>query len=188
MAFISGVLALLLAPGPTNTLMGISGAQHGMARVVRLLPSELAGYLTAILPLSFIGARLVEQSPAFALALKVMAAIWIMILAVKLWRAGTDADRGAEISAGRVYVTTLLNPKALVFALVLLPTPHDAEFAARLGLFCLMVTGVALVWGGLGMLTRRPGDSAARLLILQRVASAWLAFVSLSLAVSVMQA
>lgn len=187
MVFISAVLALLLAPGPTNTLMGLAGAQRGLPRVIGLLPAELAGYLTTILPLSFLGAQLVADFPAFAIVLKIVAAGWIMVLAVRLWGAGAGDENGRDISARRVYVTTALNPKALIFALVLLPPPQDADFALRLGLFCAMVVGVALVWGALGMLTQMAAGGETRLRILQRLASGWLVFVSLSLVFSLMK-
>lgn len=187
-AFVSAVLALLLAPGPTNTLMGITGAERGLARVMRLLPAELAGYLTTVLPLALLGAQLLERSPTFATALKLAAAVWIMILATSLWRSRNGEGEGRGVSARRIYVTTVLNPKALIFGLVLLPAPQDPAFAARLGLFCLMVTGAALVWGGAGALTQVGKGGQGRRQGIQRLASIWLAFVSISLVFGVMRA
>jgi threonine/homoserine/homoserine lactone efflux protein len=183
-AFVSGVLALLLAPGPTNTLMGLAGAQGGLVHVIRLIPAELAGYAMAILPLSFLGAALFQAIPGFELLLKGAAAIWIAVLAIKLWRSLSTGGTGKEISAGRVFITTLLNPKALVFGLVLLPSPQTEGFAPHLALFAVMVIGVALVWGSLGVMTQISSAGTKRLRILQRVASAWLMFVSVSLMVN----
>ncbi len=180
-AFLAAVLGLLLAPGPTNTLMGIAGAQRGLGHVARLLPAELAGYLTAILPLALLGGQVIDRFPAFALGLKMAAAVWIMILAVNLWRVGAGGGWDGGVDARRIYVTTVLNPKALIFGLVLLPAPQDAAFAGRLALFCAMVAGVALIWGGLGRLTQAKGGGPQRQLGLQRIASVWLAFVSATL-------
>lgn len=187
-AFVFGVLALLLAPGPTNTLMGLAGAQGGLSRVIRLIPAELAGYATAILPLSYLGAQLLQTMPGFGSALKVAAAIWIAVLAAKLWTSPASGGETEEVSAQRVYITTCLNPKALVFSLVLLPSPQTADFWPHLALFGAMIIGVALVWGGLGVMTQLSGAGTKRLMIIQRVASAWLLFVSLSLVVNVIQA
>lgn len=74
-AYLSAVLALLLAPGPTNTLMGIAGARGGLGASVRLLPAELAGYLTTILPLTWLGAELLARFPSASVTLKVVAAV-----------------------------------------------------------------------------------------------------------------
>ncbi len=82
----------------------------------------------------------------------------------------------------------MLNPKALIFGLVLLPVPDDPQFAPRLGLFCLMVMAVALVWGTAGKLTQQGGGDGRRLLILQRIASVWLAIVSVTLITGVIRA
>ncbi len=174
--FVLAVLALLLAPGPTNTLMGVAGARHGPGRVLRLLPAELAGYLTVILPLAFLGAPLLAAAPVLASLLKLASALWVAVLALRLWRVRAGAAAAAVVTARRIYATTLLNPKALVFGLVLLPGPQDAAFPARLALFGLMVGAAALVWGGAGVLT-----GGRRLETVQRLAAIWLGMVAASL-------
>ena len=189
-AFLSATLALLIAPGPTNMLMGLAGAQSGLARVARLIPAELAGYLAAILPLALIGGQMIEQSPGLSVALKALAAVWVMILAVRLWRQVPGEGQGAPVGvvSGRtVLITTFLNPKALIFGLVLLPAPSSADFLPRLGLFCLSVVGVALLWGTGGGLTRMGPAGASRLAIVRRVAALWLALLSAILASAVLR-
>jgi threonine/homoserine/homoserine lactone efflux protein len=182
-AFASAVLALLLAPGPSNTLMGLAGAQRGLRRVLWLMPAELAGYLTTILPLGWLGAGPLAQTPVAAMALKLAASAWVMVLAVRLWSAPAAGDTTgmvtAIVTARQVYVTTLLNPKALVFGLVLLPPPQAAGFAARLALFFLLVAAAALAWGATGALLRNRGTR--RLARLQRLASIWLATIAITL-------
>lgn len=180
-AFASAVLALLLAPGPTNTLIALAGAAGGLKGSARMLPAELAGYLTTILPLAFIGAPLFAAFPDAAVALKLAAALWILVLALRLWRAGALEGAGTPVSARRVYVTTVLNPKAIVFALVLLPQAGSPDFLPRLGLFCALVVGVALIWGGSGALTRLGGAGERRLFLLQRLAASWLVLVAVTL-------
>ncbi|GGF95670.1 hypothetical protein GCM10010924_24720 [Rhizobium wenxiniae] len=187
-AFLSAVLALLLAPGPTNTLMGIAGARGGLGASARLLPAELAGYLTTILPLTWLGAELLARFPSASVSLKVVAAAWVMFLAVRLWRMPGDAQNGSGVTAGRVYLTTVLNPKALIFGLVLLPAPADSQFLPRLGAFCIMVMVVAMLWGGFGRLTQAGDGGNRRLLLVQRAASIWLAVVSVTLITGVLRA
>lgn len=184
-AFSLAVLALLLAPGPTNTLMAVAGASHGLRRVVRLVPAELAGYLLTVVPLALAGAGLMARAPGAALLLQLAAAAWVMVLALRLWRSAAAGAEGFAIGAGRIFVTTALNPKALIFGLVLLPAPSPAEVAARLVVFCGLVVAVALLWGGLGALghARAAGGRAGgpRPGGLRRIASGWLALVSVSL-------
>ncbi|NEX45744.1 LysE family translocator [Pseudotabrizicola algicola] len=188
LAYGLAVLALLLAPGPTNTLIGLAGARHGLARVIGLVPAELAGYLAAILPAALVGAQVLSAFPALSVALKLAAALWVMILAVKLWRSSASAAAaGQTLTAGRIFVTTALNPKALVIALVLLPAVQDPAFLPRLGLFCLLVAGVALLWGAAGALTRRASAGAQWMHRLQRIASGWLGLISLSLLFGALQ-
>ncbi|MDT8855786.1 hypothetical protein RNZ50_12320 [Paracoccaceae bacterium Fryx2] len=187
-AYSGAVLAMLLAPGPTNTLMGVAGAQGGPGRVMRLLPAELLGYLTTILPLVYLGAQILSQWPSVAVVLKLAAAAWVMFLAVRLWGRPGDGDGVHEVTARRVYLTTVLNPKALVFGLVLLPAPDAQQFGVKLGLFGLMVIVVAVIWGMSGVLTRIGGGGSRRLVLIKRVASVWLAMVSVTLLAGVIRA
>ncbi|QDA36902.1 hypothetical protein E4191_22915 (plasmid) [Paracoccus liaowanqingii] len=186
-AFFFAALALLLVPGPTNTLMGVAGANGGLRHVVRLMPAEIAGYLTTILPLAVVGNELLARVPGYGVALKLVAVVWIMVLAVRLWDAQAGGGQGDAVSAKRIFLTTALNPKALIFALVLLPAVGDLAFALHLILFCVLVAFAALVWGSVGALTRRPGAGAIWAQRLQRVAAVWLAVVSVSLVLGVMQ-
>ncbi|RWA78088.1 MAG: hypothetical protein EOQ31_35675 [Mesorhizobium sp.] len=186
-SFLSALLALLLAPGPTNTLMALAGAQKGFRRVLHLLPSELLGYLATVLTLAWLGAWLFECWPAAGVTLKVAAAIWVMYLAVKLWGARLGGRGKTEVTALRVFTTTLLNPKALIFGLVLLPIPADAQFLPKLGLLCLSATAVALTWGVAGALTQIGEAGGIRLCIAQRIASIWLAVVSFTLLASLLR-
>lgn len=181
LAFGLATLALLLAPGPTNTLMAVAGASHGLARVLRLLPAELAGYLTTVLPLALVGAELLHHAPLLSLALKLVAALWVIRLAVKLWQVPPDDGSAFRIGRGRIFTTTLLNPKALVFGLVLLPTPDPVQLGLRLALFLALVSLAALVWGGLGALTRASRGGAGPSAGLRRLAALWLGFVAVSL-------
>lgn len=187
-AFSFAVLALLLSPGPTNTLMGLAGAQNGLRKARRLIPAELLGYLTTILPLLWLGSEVLARWQIVAVVMKLAAAGWVMFMAVSLWRMHENDGTPNEVTARRVYLTTMLNPKALIFGLVLLPPPGDPEFASKLGIFGVMVMTVALIWGGAGSLTRTGSSGGRRLYVVQRIASAWLAIVSITLIAGVIRA
>lgn len=83
-----------------------------------------------------------------------------------------------SVTARRIFVTTTLNPKALVFGLVLLPPPIAPEFLPKLIIFVALASMVAVIWGLIGRLTQVGARSHWRLMILQRAASVWLAIVS----------
>lgn len=185
--FLFAIGALLLAPGPTNTLIGLAGARGGLKGVVRLLPAELLGYLTTIIPLVWLGQGALQHWPLAAVILKLAAAVWVMVLAFRLWGAGNGDGESGAVTARRIYVTTALNPKALVFGLVLLPAVSDPAFAARLGTFCGMVVAVAILWGMAGKLVQAGGGSD-RLHLIQRAASVWLAVVAVTLVAGVVSA
>lgn len=185
--FLAALLALLLAPGPTNTLMGLAGAQRGLHHVIRLIPAEVAGYLTTILPLTWLGAALWKQWPTGVALLEILAALWILHLAIGLWKPTSRSEASADVTGRKVYVTTVLNPKALVFGLVLLPPATDTQFTIRLAMFCLMVIAMALIWGTAGSAIRiarnRHGPA-----IFQRAASVWLTVISITLAARALHA
>lgn len=187
-AFLSAILALLLAPGPTNTLMALAGTQSGLARSVRLIPAEVFGYLITILALAYMGAELLVRWPLAGAVLKGVAALWVLLLAFRLWRAPASDGAHDGVSAERVFFTTLLNPKALIFALVLLPPPADQGFAPRLAAFVLSVVMVALLWSFAGSLARMGDGSERRMDVARRIASIWLAAVSFSLFAGMLRA
>jgi pimeloyl-ACP methyl ester carboxylesterase len=79
----------------------------------------------------------------------------------------------------RVFVTTLANPKALVFGLVMLPASGDTVLAY--GFFLGLIVAVAVAWAALGASLARfspMGQSRTRRL-LRKGAAFWLAALSL---------
>jgi len=140
--FTFAILALLLTPGPTNTLLTVAAATRGLRASVPLLAGELLGYLAVIVPLATIAAPLLDGRPALAAGLRIAAACWVLFLAVRLWRVSSEqkAERqAAPITIGQVFLTTMLNPKAPIIGLVIMPHGTLAEITPALGLFSLLV-------------------------------------------------
>ena len=187
-AFILAVFILLLSPGPTNTLMGLAAARDSFWRVPKLLPAELSGYLTTILPLAWLGDELVSRWPGAALILKAVAAIWAMYLAANLWIAGNNDNRHGSVTARRIYLTTMLNPKALVIGFVFLPRPAAPDFMPKLIIVAALASVVALTWGMIGGLMQASAKSSKRTVTLQRVAAVWLAILSCTVVVELFRA
>jgi threonine/homoserine/homoserine lactone efflux protein len=167
------ILALLATPGPTNTLLALAGAERGFARATRLIPAELLGYLATTLPLAVFGSRLLDSMPLARTAITLAAAAWVLRLAVAMWRVPSARVGGPAVTARRVAVTTLLNPKALILGLVLLPAADPTRLGLNLGLFAAEVAGVAMMWALLGAALRRDaGDGLPA--PWRRAASVWL--------------
>lgn len=170
------ILVLLVTPGPTNTLLLMAGSDRGLLRALWLIPAEIAGYLTAILALMVIGTALVDRVPMAQSAITVLAGAWVAILAVRLYRPPGAGAENAKVSARLVYGTTFLNPKALIFGLVLLP---GSGTLTHLSVFLALVTLVATVYAATGAgLARR---TAKAMPAIRRAAAMWLAVVSATL-------
>jgi threonine/homoserine/homoserine lactone efflux protein len=170
------IFVLLVTPGPTNTLLFLAGSERGTAAALRLIPAEVAGYLCSVLPLMLVGAALMARVPMAQPLITVLASVWVAVLAVRLYRLPEPGQTHIPVDAKLVFVTTLLNPKALIFGLVLLPGPTATT---NLLIFLAMVGLVATAWAAAGAgLQRRTG---AAMPFLRRIAALWLVVVSATL-------
>ncbi|WP_043828895.1 LysE family translocator [Muricoccus aerilatus] len=155
------VLLILGTPGPTNTLLATAGATVGFRRALPLLPAEAAGYLIAILAIGLALGPFVAGVPAVAMGLRLAVGTYLALLAVKLWRRGPVDLSVMPVTPRQVFVTTLLNPKAIVFALGVIPFGATPWWPWMLG-FLGLLSGVALGWIGLGTLLGRAAGAAGR--------------------------
>ncbi len=178
--FLLSASALLLTPGPTNTLMALAGLRLGWHGLFRRIMAELSAYLAIVVPLVFVGAATFDRWPELGRVLQFCAALWVGWLAAMLWGGHRNGEKALEVSAVRILITTLLNPKALVFGLVLLPQSGLAVLPNRIALFSCLIVIAACLWTVLGMLASsgRPLGSAVWL---QRTASIWMALLSAGL-------
>jgi threonine/homoserine/homoserine lactone efflux protein len=182
LAFILAVLGLLATPGPTNTLLAASGAAVGLRRSLHLIPAEVSGYLCSILALTLVLGPVAQTWPLFGSALRVSCALWLAYLAWRHWTAA--AAHGVEAQAvpfAKVFVTTLLNPKGLIFAFAIIPHLAEGNVTAALphlaGLTALIVA-VGTAWIGIGAALTAAG---ARHRWVQRVSAAVLGVFALVL-------
>ena len=153
--FALAVLAVLATPGPTNTLMAVAGATLGVSRGLKLIPAEVAGYLTSISLLIFIFQPVVAALPLAAAVLRVGCGSYLAMLALTIWRtAKRDVGQTSLVSFRRVFVTTLLNPKSLIFALQIFPTGGIRLTLTFLGAFALICIAAATMWICIGATLR----------------------------------
>lgn len=131
--FLLAAVALLAAPGPTNTLLATAGAIGGLRRSWRQIAAALAAYTASIAVYRLALGPVIAAVPTVGTMLKIAVALYVAWLAVRLWRTTTGiAARPPE--AREIFVATLLNPKGFVAALTLLPQgagalPYFASFA-----------------------------------------------------------
>lgn len=174
--FSLATLVLLVTPGPTNTLLFLAGNERGTRAALWLIPAEVAGYLSAVLPLMLLGAALMARVPSAQPVITVIASLWVAVLAVRLFRLPKPGVPHAHVDTKMVFVTTLLNPKALIFGLVLLPGPQaPTHVAIFLSLVILVAAGWAATGASLG------GRTGTAVPVLRRVAALWLAVISATL-------
>jgi threonine/homoserine/homoserine lactone efflux protein len=172
------ILALLLTPGPTNTLLLVSGADRGFRASLRLIPAEVVAYVLLVLPLALLAQVLHDQIAALRPVIAVAAGAWVLWLAWGLWSVPMRAGPVSLVSARRVFVTTLLNPKGLIFGLVLLPAAPSLLLGT--GLFVGLIVLVAMIWAAAGaVLPRKAGGALPP--VLRRAAACWLAVLSVGI-------
>lgn len=181
--FFAAVMAVLLTPGPTNTLLAAAGATAGAQAAWRLPLAETAAYLISVSLLGWGVGPLAETWPGLKTALRLGAGLYLAYVALSLWRGGLAELNGHRaVSTRQVFVATLLNPKCLIFAFGLVPMDHPAA-AAYLAGFALCVATAGTGWLCLGAALRR-GLPPEKLCCAPRVAAVILSGFSAALIMS----
>ena len=184
--FLSGVLLLLLMPGPTNTLIMTAGATQPLRRMLPIQFAEVMAYSLAVSLLLLLEAVLGNWRSIGAIGLKSIAIAIILLLAYRLWhrRRSAAADSGALISPKTIFFVTLFNPKSLVFAFAIFaPIENLSDWAVKQTLFVVLVIVCGWAWIGAGHLLatgRLRGSS-----LIPTLSAAALCFFALYLASSV---
>jgi threonine/homoserine/homoserine lactone efflux protein len=179
--FALAALALLIVPGPTNTVLAVAGA--GARRSpVPLLAAELLGYLAVILAARLVLLPLIAAYPMADFAIRIVVIAYLFYAAFRLWVRPLSLSTQAPVGWGTVLLTTLLNPKGLVLAASVFPRA-DAELAGYLGLFAFITIATGLLWFEIGRGLAR--FSGARAALLPRLGSLALLVFAALLAVSV---
>lgn len=150
---IVALVALLLAPGPTNAMLATAAASGGWRSAVPLLAPVGAAYLLSIAAFGAASGAL-GAVPYVHTALKVLCAALLAAVAVGMWRrAGTRA--AAPLPPARVFAATLANPKGFVIGMGLLPAPSGTAALATSALtVATLAVAAAAAWAALGALLR----------------------------------
>lgn len=168
---LTAALLLLLLPGPTNALVAAATATGGLCRLPGAVGAVLLAYGLALTLLGLCAGILADTAPAAAPVLKLLASAALALSAVKIWRA--DPAAGTAVPTRRVFLITLINPKALVLAFAILPPGLPSP---------ILIVGTAaaiafatVVWGLAGLVLGRLGRRYVGTGVLNRATAAVLA-------------
>ncbi|MCJ8162198.1 LysE family translocator [Acinetobacter zhairhuonensis] len=153
--FIGLVVSLLLTPGPTNTLLASSGIQVGIRKSFRLIPAEAFGYLISITVWGVVIGTVSRHYPLIPTLLKLFSAAYILFLAIKLWKTADVEESFTQpsIRARELFLATLLNPKALLFASAIFPAivwVRADTYVAHMLVFLILLVPIAFFWTFIG--------------------------------------
>lgn len=153
--FMGLVATILLTPGPTNTLLASSGLQLGARKSLKLIPAEMLGYSVGITVWGSLVGEMHKAMGGLVGLLKLISAVYIIFLAIKLWKSADSevAVNKPIITIKELLITTLLNPKALLFASGIFPAESFLQlesYAAHMVAFLLLIIPISLFWIILG--------------------------------------
>lgn len=184
LALALALTAVLIAPGPTNLVLMLAAAERPLRALPVLVGGVVLSYLAVCAPLAVLAQSLPMGGAWLRQGLAGLASVWVLVLALRLWRQGALGPQAQAVTPARLMITTLLNPKGLVFGQVLLPAPGltSWELAARLTLFAGLALAVAALWAAGGAVMAGLGQTRPRLFrALRRGSALWLAMVAAAL-------
>lgn len=185
------VALVLIVPGPTNTLLLSSGLKVGWRGSLPLVVAEALGYMVAISAWGMVVLSFAATRPWLMDAIKLVSSAYILWLALKMWtrsRALHTGD-GRPVGFRDVFLTTLMNPKALLFASTMFPLEAFQSLAYlwhALLVFAAVSAPIGIGWSGLGGLLTSQRSWAVHTSTFLRLASLVLLTFSGSLAYSVL--
>lgn len=145
--FVLEVLGVLAVPGPTNSLLFVSGVTRGLRASLNLILAEVVAYLISISFLVLVIGPAARVHSMVGQLLRILCSIYLAQMAVWLWRWEEQKVQASHpISFRRVLLTTLINPKNLVFAFLIFPSGGSNEIFPYLATFSAICTGVANAW------------------------------------------
>jgi len=149
LSFAFASLIIELTPGPNMTYLALVAASDGRRAGFATVAGVALGLATLGLAAAFGVAQLISASPIAYETLRWAGVLFLLYLAWDGWRGEGDVVAVASNSDGRYFrrglITNLLNPKAAVFYVAVLPTFIDAArpMLAQTVTFTLVYVAVA---------------------------------------------
>ena len=152
LAYAVACIVVLVIPGPTILTVISYALSHGRSAYLPLVVAVALGDTTA-LTFSLLGlGALLSVSAFWFTVVKLIGALYLIILGFRLMRAGASSAEISLLAAPgsqrrlffNTYVVTALNPKGIVFFIAFLPQFLTPEEAVAPQLWILAVTFVLL--------------------------------------------
>jgi len=155
LATVSALMLLLLAPGPTNTLLFRAGVLFGFRASWTLALTECLAYLLQVSLWGVALLYLAAYSPWALKATQLAAACYLLYVSYKLWqRKNSVINPGSDRFSGLYFFwLTVMNPKGLLIVSFIAPVgtfgtlPGYAGFMATLALVVIPVGAAWIVLG-----------------------------------------
>ncbi len=181
-AFVAASAVLLVIPGPTVLLVVSYALGRGWKVAAPTAAGVAMGDLTAMtLSMLGVGALLASSATLFTV-LKLIGAVYLIWLGIKLWRSGGTVDTEArrdDTPAWRMlahaWLVTTLNPKSIIFFVAFLPQFLDPsrDFWTQMAIFemtfVLLAFANAFSYAILASRARRLADSPGTIRMVNRV-------------------
>jgi len=155
---VAGISLVLLVPGPTNSLLLVSGLKKGVLKSSPLIIAEACGYITAIAFWAVLLSAITKNHPLFPEVAKAVCSMYIFYLAIKIWSFGKLSQSNGNISFFQMVIASVLNPKALLFVTLFIPNGFLSSFNGFLlfsFLFMLVVVPIGFMWISLGGIMKK---------------------------------
>lgn len=150
--FILPMFAVLLIPGPTNALLASAAHTQGVVKTAYFIPAEWLGYIYGIALWSIFIHLTSPIWPFLIPALHTLSTLYVLWLAFRLWKSSQLKYYGQthkHYKPYHLFVSTLKNPKTLLFAAGIFPetTWDNVQNALMvLGIFTAAMLPVSCFW------------------------------------------
>lgn len=163
LSFALASLLIELTPGPNMTYLALVSANDGRRAGFATVAGIALGLAVVGGIAAFGVAKLIQASTLLYEGLRWAGTLFLLYLAWEGWTAGTDVVSAASVPNGRYFarglVTNLLNPKAAIFYIAVLPTfvesgrPALAQTALLTLVYVVIATAIhAMIVGLAGTL------------------------------------
>ncbi|WP_289991905.1 LysE family translocator [Photorhabdus laumondii] len=144
---------LLVMPGPTNTLILSSGLKINWRKLQKIIIIVMLGYLISVSILGFTLTFIYLYFPWINFLLKILSAIYIAFLSIKIWKSSLTSSCSDEITFKEIFITTLLSPKAFILASYIIPSyafELPTIYLSSMVILLLTLYPVSCLWALLG--------------------------------------
>ena len=173
-------VAVTVTPGPNNVMVAASAANHGLRATLPQVLGIAIGFVVMLVLVGLgVAGLLSTLPPALSRVLRWVAVAWLLLLAVRIARAGAPGSGPARPPMGFVGAALFqwVNPKAWLIAagaagaFIARGQPMPPQLATIAVVFFAVTVPCVLGWAALGV---RPGGCCTRRRGCGRSISAWL--------------